>query len=216
MPTPTPTTRHRSSRRPTRPPLASRPRSLSRVRRSACFSFFGPQEPLLSKKYSFDLLGNKIVDASASYLAVNYHSFDLTVRLQETGGIVARQSYGSGEISVPARRVTSYEVIWGSTDRCCGPEAQSLLLACAVGTFVLTRFFFFSPCSFRSRSPVIIPMRTIPLVRNGALLSSTLQNSTQNHWGEVDPLTLYFNACLQTPRSARRARTSTRPSTGRL
>ena len=74
-----------------------------------------PYEPLLSKQYSFALLG-KTVDASASYLAVNYHSFDLTVRLQETGGIVAQQSYGSGEISVPARRVTSYEVGPGSAN----------------------------------------------------------------------------------------------------
>lgn len=60
--------------------------------------------------FRFDASLALAIDASASYLAVNYHSFDLTVRLQETGGVVARQSYGSGDISVPARRVTSYEV----------------------------------------------------------------------------------------------------------
>lgn len=74
------------------------------------------------------------IDASASYLAVNYHSFDLTVRLQETGGIVARQSYGSGEISVPARRVTSYEfpiTFAGNYTNANNPTYAAIRSACA-------------------------------------------------------------------------------------
>lgn len=70
-----------------------------------CLSFdSGDQELML---LLFEL---HTVDASKSYLTVNYHSFDLTVRVQETGGIIAQQSYGSGDISVPGRKVTSYEV----------------------------------------------------------------------------------------------------------
>lgn len=74
------------------------------------------------------------IDASASYLAVNYHSFDLTVRLQETGGIVAQQSYGSGEISVPARRVTSYEfpiTFAGNYTNANNPTYAAIRSACA-------------------------------------------------------------------------------------
>ncbi|GAA5879982.1 hypothetical protein JCM3774_005466 [Rhodotorula dairenensis] len=74
------------------------------------------------------------IDASASYLPVNYHSFDLTVRLQETGGIVAQQSYGSGEISVPARRVTSYEfpiTFAGNYTNANNPTYAAIRSACA-------------------------------------------------------------------------------------
>lgn len=67
----------------------------------------------------------RAVDASKSYLAVNYHSFDLTVRIQETGGIIAQQSYGSGDISVPGRKVTSYEVSLYFTARKCSAAGQA-------------------------------------------------------------------------------------------
>lgn len=84
--------------------------------------------------FRFDASLALAIDASASYLAVNYHSFDLTLRLQETGGVVARQSYGSGDISVPARRVTSYEfpiTFFGNYTNSADPTYQAVRSACA-------------------------------------------------------------------------------------
>ncbi|GJN92311.1 hypothetical protein Rhopal_005341-T1 [Rhodotorula paludigena] len=49
------------------------------------------------------------IDASDSYLPVKYRSFGLTVRLQETNGIIAQETWDAGEISVAAKRETSYE-----------------------------------------------------------------------------------------------------------
>ncbi|POY72125.1 hypothetical protein BMF94_4857 [Rhodotorula taiwanensis] len=84
--------------------------------------------------FSFDASIAFAIDASKSYLAVNYHSFDLTVRIQETGGIIAQQSYGSGDISVPGRKVTSYEfpiTFAGNYTNSNNPTYQIVRSACA-------------------------------------------------------------------------------------
>ncbi|GAA5993498.1 hypothetical protein JCM10908_000618 [Rhodotorula pacifica] len=95
-------------------------------------------EPYISSadptSFSFEASIAFAIDASASYLPVNYHSFDLTVRLQETGGIIAQQSYSSGEISVPGRRVTSYEfpiTFAGNYTNANNPTYAAIRSACA-------------------------------------------------------------------------------------
>lgn len=55
-------------------------------------------------------LSTLAVDSSASYLPVHYRSFAITVRLQETDGVVATQKWDAGEIKVQPKRVTSYQV----------------------------------------------------------------------------------------------------------
>ncbi|GAA6013710.1 hypothetical protein JCM10207_004828 [Rhodosporidiobolus poonsookiae] len=59
--------------------------------------------------FSFDARLTFAIDASASYLPVKYSSFGLTVKLSDTGGTVAHTVWDDGEITVPARGVTSYE-----------------------------------------------------------------------------------------------------------
>ena len=50
------------------------------------------------------------VDAKKSYVPVHYSSFGITVKLRETGGVIGRTVWDEGEIKVPGKKVTSYEV----------------------------------------------------------------------------------------------------------
>lgn len=98
-PTPSPT-----SLRPTRRASSSTATSSSPVR---------PTFPRLRPLLELDDADPPLllaVDASDSYLPVKYNTFGLTVRMQETEAIIAQATWDNGEISVPAKKVTSYEV----------------------------------------------------------------------------------------------------------
>ncbi|GAA5904822.1 hypothetical protein JCM6882_003214 [Rhodosporidiobolus microsporus] len=70
-------------------------------------------DPYISSReptaFSFDTRLTFAIDASASYLPVNFRSFGVRVKLSDTGGTVAHTVWDEGEISVKGRRVTSYE-----------------------------------------------------------------------------------------------------------
>lgn len=188
MPTPTPTTRHRTSRRPTRPRLASRPRSLSPVRSLPVLPFFfGPTGPrALIKKNPF-------------FSPKNSRCFGVVPRRQlslvRPHRPLARDGRDRRSAVVRQRRDqrarSARDELRGGLG---GPtcvfvarrrEATGCLRA-RLGTFVFTRlllfFCFSSPCSFRSRLPATIPTRTIPPVRNAA--TPLPRNPRRNYWRE--------------------------------
>ncbi|BGP42369.1 hypothetical protein JCM10449v2_006374 [Rhodotorula kratochvilovae] len=95
-------------------------------------------EPYVSsaEPTSFKFDGSIILalDASDSYLPVTYRSFGLTVRLQETEGIIAQETWSNGEISVPARKATSYEfpiTFHGNYTSASNPTYAAVRAACA-------------------------------------------------------------------------------------
>ncbi|GAA5826615.1 hypothetical protein JCM3770_006306 [Rhodotorula araucariae] len=96
------------------------------------------KEPYVSSAdpTSFKFDGSIILalDASDSYLPVTYRSFGLTVRLQETDGIIAQETWDNGEISVPAKKATSYEfpiTFHGNYTSASNPTYAAVRAACA-------------------------------------------------------------------------------------
>ncbi|GAA5897146.1 hypothetical protein JCM5296_002239 [Sporobolomyces johnsonii] len=84
--------------------------------------------------FSFDATLSFAIDASASYVPVKYNEFGITVRLQETQGVIATESWKGGAISVPGRRITSYEfpiVFSGNYSSAYDPTFQIMQSACA-------------------------------------------------------------------------------------
>ncbi|GAA5935098.1 hypothetical protein JCM1841_000329 [Sporobolomyces salmonicolor] len=84
--------------------------------------------------FSFDATLSFAIDASASYVPVKYKEFGITVRLQETQGVIATESWKGGAISVPGRKVTSYEfpiVFSGNYSSAYDPTFQIMQSACA-------------------------------------------------------------------------------------
>ncbi|GAA5842175.1 hypothetical protein JCM9279_002807 [Rhodotorula babjevae] len=85
---------------------------------------------------SFKFNGNIIlaIDASDSYLPVKYNTFGLTVRMQETEAVIAQATWDNGEISVPAKKVTSYEfpiTFYGNYTSASNPTFAAVRAACA-------------------------------------------------------------------------------------
>ncbi|BGP26661.1 hypothetical protein Rt10032_c11g4398 [Rhodotorula toruloides] len=84
--------------------------------------------------FSFGANLTLAIDSSASYLPVHYRSFAITVRLQETDGVVASQKWDAGEISVRPKRVTSYQFpieFYGNYSSSSNPTYQIIRSSCA-------------------------------------------------------------------------------------